>query len=233
MIRTTLQSALCLFLSPLLVAQQVAGNTRQEPPPAQSNQIRLPKGTWIPLVLLDPISSATARKGDTIRFAVARDIDAQGTVVIRRGTAASGIVTKVRKAVQGKRDGYVLFDLVNVKLTNGALPLTEHLSGRESNSGDGMCWGVASCVLLFIGMYAIYLPIISVKDLFDRSPRAPVSARDETKASCSPVWSAFTKTTDWIDHVQPDVPESAAEVEAKCPMSKDEFYRVAVAFQMR
>lgn len=236
--RTTLQSALCLSLSPLLVAQQVGTNTAQEPRenhPAStpSAQIEIPKGTWIPLVLLDPISSATARKGEIIKFAVARDIVAHGTVLIRRGTPASGIITKVRKAIEDKEDGYFVFDLVGVNLQNGVLPVTEHVSSRDIDSGDGMCWGVASCALLLVGMYLIFLPIVTVKDIFYRTPRPPVSARDETKETCSPIWSVFTETTKWVDDVQPERPETAVEVDAKCPMFKDDFYRVAMAFQMR
>jgi hypothetical protein len=231
MIRTTVQSALCLLLSPFLVAQQVAGGAMQTT--SQSDQrssvptqstITVPKGTKIPLVLLESLSSATARKRQLIRFAVARDVMANGTVVIRRGTRALGVVTKSRKAISGKKDGFFLFDLVNLTLPDGPRPITEYAGGGSSNDGDGWCYGFGSCLVLFVFMYAIYLPIVSMKDLFDRQPRPPVSATDETKAVCSPIW-AITKTTYPINIASianSDTLQPAAEVDATCPMSKDE-----------
>jgi len=78
MIRHTLQAALCIALSPLLVAQ----HTR---PLSKPVLVSLPKGTQLNLVLLETISSFTARKGQAIRLAVATDLMAGGCVVIPVG----------------------------------------------------------------------------------------------------------------------------------------------------
>ena len=237
MVRTTLQAALCLLLSPLLVAQQTPGSTGQAPdqnPSAttRSSKREIPKGTRIPLVLLDPLSSATAQKGQTIRFAVARDVVVDGTTVIRRGAAATGIVTKARKAVAGKRDGYVWFDLVSLTLPGGPLTITHYVQSESADGGDGWCWGFGSCLVLLVMMYTIYFPIQSVKDLFDRPHPSPISTNDETKAACSPTW-AVTKTIYAVRSTQSVTPLNAEGLDATCPMSKDEFHWVGAALELR
>lgn len=213
MIRTV-QSALCLLLSPVLVAQQVAGGVRQSTSESdqrssrsmQSSTVIVPKGTQIPLVLLESISSASARKRQLIRFAVARDVMANGTVLIQRGTAATGLVWKVQKAITGKRDGYVIFELVSLTLPDGPLPVSQYVSNGNDDGGDGWCYGFGSCLILFVFMYAICLPIVSVKDLFDRPHDPPVSAQDETKAACSPIW-AVTKKAYPVTITHSDTPQ--------------------------
>jgi hypothetical protein len=114
MIRKMLQSTLCLSLSPLLVAQQATGSGTSPIAPgsfptAQSKgaTITLRRGTIVALVPLETVSSATAQVGQTVRFAVGTDVKVDGVIVIPRGTSASTVVTYVRKAIGGKRDGIV------------------------------------------------------------------------------------------------------------------------------
>ena len=114
MIRSMLQSVLCLILCPLLAAQQAA-SSGQGPavpgslPTAQSEgaTITLPRGTIVPLFPLETVSSATAQVGQAIRFAVSADVVVNGTVVIPKDTPVSGVVTHARKAVPGRRDGRI------------------------------------------------------------------------------------------------------------------------------
>jgi hypothetical protein len=92
MIRELLPSALCICLSPLLVAQQAAN-------------VNIPKDTKIELVSLERVSSQNAIRGATVRFAVARDVAIGGVLLLPAGTPVSGIVTKVDRGVAGKRAG--------------------------------------------------------------------------------------------------------------------------------
>jgi hypothetical protein len=120
MIRWLLQSTLCLVLCPLLVAQQAAPPTASAdapqpsmPAPATDTPrplpefVTVPKGTEIELVMLDSLSSATNKRGDTIRFAVAKDVIVDGIVAIHAGTPVTGIVTAVKKMIPHKSSGQI------------------------------------------------------------------------------------------------------------------------------
>jgi hypothetical protein len=108
MIRRLLQSVLCIFLSPLLVAQQ-AGQTPVKPVPATPSNspsatpspaaITIPKGTKIELVSLNNVSSEFAVAGTPVRFAMAKDIVVNGVTVIHAGAPVTGFVTKAKRSV--------------------------------------------------------------------------------------------------------------------------------------
>jgi len=118
MIRKLLQAVLCLVLCPLLLAQPATTGGQQQPfpqpdqpatttAPAQPVTITIPKDTRVEFLLLDPVSSASSKPGDKIRFVVAENLIVNGVVAISAGTPAPGVVTKVTKAIPGKRDGRI------------------------------------------------------------------------------------------------------------------------------
>jgi hypothetical protein len=108
MIRRLLQSVLCIFLSPLLAAQQV-GQTPVNPDPATPSNdplatpspvaITIPKDTKIELVSLNNVSSEFAVAGTPVRFAMAKDIVLNGVTVIHAGAPVTGFVTKAKRSV--------------------------------------------------------------------------------------------------------------------------------------
>jgi hypothetical protein len=110
MIRWMIQTVLCLFLSPLLAAQQVASpdaasTSSQQDQPVQQTAARptlpefitIPKNTKIELVALDSVSSATATVGSDIRLAVVNDVMVNGVTVIHAGTPVTGTITNVKR----------------------------------------------------------------------------------------------------------------------------------------
>jgi hypothetical protein len=101
--RLMIQAALCVVFCPLLTAQQPVAPASA--PTEASNSNVLKKGTYVRLVLLETVSSATATKGQSVRMLVKEDVSADGVIVIPKGTSATGIVAWVRKAVPGKKDG--------------------------------------------------------------------------------------------------------------------------------
>lgn len=106
MTRKLLQSALCLFLSPLLLAQQNASP-------------RVPEDTKIELLALDSLSSNSAIAGTAVRFAVAKDVVVNGVIVFRAGAPVTGTVTKVVRSVAGKRDGFLGIRVREISLQGG------------------------------------------------------------------------------------------------------------------
>lgn len=91
MIRRLFQSAVCLALPPMLVAQQSA----------QVTSIRLEKDTEIHLRLDQDVSSASVREGDRVRYVVVDDVRVNGVIVIPAGAAAYQKVTLVQPAKNG------------------------------------------------------------------------------------------------------------------------------------
>ena len=57
---------------------------------------QLNKGTEVYLTFRQPVSSKTAKAGDTVKFTVTHDVmDSSGHVVIARGTPVMGVISKV------------------------------------------------------------------------------------------------------------------------------------------
>jgi hypothetical protein len=151
MIRKLLQSALCLGLAPLLVAQQVTSSIAAAP--EASKPTSLMKGEEVRLVLLEPVSSASAVKGQLVRMAVLKDVtDENGVVVIPKGTPAKDMVDGVIKAVPGKKDGRLSLRPVSVNPPNSA-PIA--LRNFEYGESDGL--GVAFAPLLPFCLIAMFV----------------------------------------------------------------------------
>ena len=98
----------------MLVAQQAISNDPGKNTPAKAATVTLRKGTVVALAVIDPVSSATAQKGQTARLALAEDVIVNGIVVIRRGAPAVGVVESVSKAIPGKHDGDLQIKLVSL-----------------------------------------------------------------------------------------------------------------------
>lgn len=100
MIRTTLQSALCFFLTPLLIAQQ--GGLTFPPKTAIANtaeapEITLRSGTAIDLRIAQAINSASAKVGDTVKFSLSEDLELDGKLIAPAGTLSIASVSRVRQ----------------------------------------------------------------------------------------------------------------------------------------
>ena len=107
MIRTTVQSALCLSLMPLLVAQQ--GGLTLPPKTAtvntaEASAIMLHKGTEISLQIAQDINSKSAKVGDTVRFSLSANLAVDGKVIAPAGTPCIASVSSVRQK-NVKHDG--------------------------------------------------------------------------------------------------------------------------------
>jgi hypothetical protein len=72
--------------------------------PAAASAGQLADGTMVHVRLLNPISSETSTRGQPLAFVVTRDVIVDGEVVIARGTHASGMIVKARRADWGAFD---------------------------------------------------------------------------------------------------------------------------------
>jgi hypothetical protein len=217
-IRTTLQSALCLCLAPLLVAQQAMSDNPGTNPPANAAIVTLRKGTVVALALIDPLSSATAQKGQTVRLALAEDVIVNGVVAIRRGATALGVIKSVSKAIPGKHNGYLQIEPVSFTPQDMS---SIALNGYTPPGGDDDC-SFGSCLLLLIP-YSIAGIVEAVKAPFRRhhSPVAqtPVAGKDFVLCPCSRIWGATVAASQIInampDPFQPS--QAAVDFDTVCP----------------
>ena len=117
-------------------------------PPATAPGV-LPKSVEVRFVLLDSLSSATAKKGQTVHFVVAQDVKVGEVIVIPRGTPAEGTVTHVRKGIPGKQDGSLQIEPRQIPLNDGSrLKLSRNRPGEDDCGDMGPCWGLATFVVV-------------------------------------------------------------------------------------
>jgi hypothetical protein len=186
MIRKMLQAILCITLCPLFVAQQAA-------PPVSvstvtSGPIVLKKQAGVSLLLLEAVSSATATEGQSVRMAVKEDVSTGGVVVIPRGTPATGVVVRARKAVLGKKDGSVSIEPVSVNPANSNPIALRHY--KYTLEDDGMCRGFLDCLPLIVAA-----PMYGVGDLIAYPFRKHhVAGEDEVLPACSEQWSVVARS---------------------------------------
>jgi hypothetical protein len=135
--------ALCVTASAQQSPEQSGGalNRSDAAPAAQTSPLLLPKGTPVEFFLLEGLSSATAKKGQIVRLAVAKDVSVDGVVVIPKGTPTEGKVATVHKGIPGKRVGEIDVRATGVPLGNGQrLRLQEYAPGEDGCGDMVHCW---------------------------------------------------------------------------------------------
>src|SRR5690606_10688136 len=104
------------------------------------DELTIPRGTRVPLMLLNSVSTKHAAPGDLIYLESVYPVVVDGRVVIPPGTYVSGSVTLARRPgkVKGKGELYVRFE--QMILPNGVirdlLGLVGSLDGRSPESFD-------------------------------------------------------------------------------------------------
>jgi len=224
MIRWLLQPALCLILCPLVAAQQIAppaasAAVPQNATPAPATAIHstgptitLRRGTTVSLILLETISSATAQVGQKKRYAVLEDVKVDGVIVIPKGTQASTVVTHVRKAIGGKRDGIVEDGPPSLILPDGSSIKLRNVIPPDSDAPGPV-------VLLFVVFSIASLPYW-FSHMFKAKHRAPVPGNDEILAPCGQSWEVATTKKVRINLAiltQTQPLHSTVDVDSVCP----------------
>jgi hypothetical protein len=93
--------------------------------------------TTVKLVLVDRLHSGSSREGDRINFRVDEDIaDANGQVLVRKGTAAYGTVTKSRRSKGFGRRGLLDFSVDYTTAVDGQRVPLRCNGGKSGKSGS-------------------------------------------------------------------------------------------------
>lgn len=163
MLRPSIQMALCICLSPVLAAQETT-EPQRAPADAQTavpspTMVRLAVDTQITLRLDQDVSSADAKVGDRVRFALAEDLTAEGRMVAPAGAFCYAVVRKARQQ-DSKSDGYLEFSDAELDLGHGqVIRFTDtRLHDRRTARAITIVAPVAGLPLLAIGN-AVSLPI--------------------------------------------------------------------------
>jgi hypothetical protein len=149
-IRTNLQSALCLCLAPMLVAQQTAepqsARYASQPTVMFPGEMVIPKGMRIELVSVENVSSATAKEKSLVRFALAKDLLVNGVTVLDAGTPVEGRVSRVRRGVPYRQWSELTITIRKIQIGNHA-----HIRLRSSDpeNPESMVDELAQCALVF------------------------------------------------------------------------------------
>ncbi len=208
MIRITLQAAFCVCFPSFLVAQQLTENGLGQTATANAPNVQtharpldIPRKTIVPLVPLESVSSATAYKGQLVRLAVKENVILNGSIIIPKGSPASGVISDLRKAVLGKRDGSLSIKPVSLTLPDGSLvTLRQHID----TGGDEVCEGFVGClpVAAIIAVSFPFAVAFSIASFFPRH-HASESGNDIMIGPCQTLWGS-TKTISRIKIAAPN-----------------------------
>jgi hypothetical protein len=116
--------------------QTPAGLKQREQPPQGS--VIIPKGTRVPLVLINSVSTKHAAPGDRVYLESVYPVAIEGKILIPPGTYVSGSVTEVKRPgrVKGRGELYVRFE--QMILPNGTIrDFTGRVGALDGRSPEG------------------------------------------------------------------------------------------------
>ncbi|MGA2906062.1 MAG: hypothetical protein ABSE36_00015 [Terracidiphilus sp.] len=139
MIRRLIPSALCIFLSPLLIAQQTAqqGTTSApQPAPPAPIPLQITLSHDAPILIVSPgdVPFAKIKPGTTIRFVIDRDVIVNGVKVFPASTPIEGVVEKVIHASRFQNRSAQMF----IRVGESASGTAANILLRCSNPVDNL-----------------------------------------------------------------------------------------------
>jgi hypothetical protein len=110
-------------------------------------EITIPDGTEVKLLLKNPLSSATAQPEQRVEFTASEAVVVRGVTVIEKGAAAVGHVTEAQPKKGFGRKGKLNFSIDIVQSVSG-----ENIRLRSSKTASGSdSYGTAGVVTLLTG----------------------------------------------------------------------------------
>src|SRR6516225_1306030 len=141
--------SILLLLPPGLLAEGGGNNIAQ---------VSIPDGTPVQLRLIRTVSSATAKTGDPLDFAVEKDVNVSGLTVVPEGSLAKGTVLSVKRRSILGIGGRVVYSVNSISLSSGETIAAHARKVAKGNSRVGrMLAGVAITGLLFLPAAPVFL----------------------------------------------------------------------------
>jgi hypothetical protein len=147
-------------------ASVLAAVIAMAPVAAQETPGQLPDGTRVPVRLMQRLSSATAKTGDTVTFVVLEDVKVGNQIVIKQGTPARGVIVEAEPKRRMGRAGklaYSLTETMSVDRQPIRLRATQQkISGGSSVGSTAVATGA---VAVFVPVAAPFVLLRKGKDL--------------------------------------------------------------------
>jgi hypothetical protein len=171
--RVILQSFLSLALCVLLAAPFGTAQTPASPSASVPEPLKVERDTKLELLLVEPLTSATAKKGQTVRLELANAWVVNGREILPKGAPAVGIVDSVQHPVPGKKSGHVAVVKGSIQLPSGKkVPLSLSMPDYWDCDGTNAC-------AVFAGLGAIVVgPFLAID--FVAHPKGTLSALRST-----------------------------------------------------
>lgn len=123
-------------------------------PTAPPENLVLPKGAEVPLVVTADVTSKKLAIGDTVPLALAQDLTVDGVVVAKKGTPAVATVIQVDGAGLVGQPGTITFAVHSLNIPGNMIPL----DGTETKEGQNKYKTVRSVSFVpFVGMSALFV----------------------------------------------------------------------------
>ncbi len=124
------------------------------PATAPPENLVLPKGVEVPLVVTADVTSKKLAIGDTVPMALAQDLTVDGVVVAKKGTPAVATVIQVDGAGLAGQPGTITFAVHSLDVPGNAIPL----DGTETKEGQNKYKTVRSVAIVpFVGISALFV----------------------------------------------------------------------------
>jgi hypothetical protein len=134
-------------------------------PSSPHKSVRISSADSFDLVLDEPLSSATAKKGQAVHMKLKEPWVAEGHFIAPAGTQVMGTVRRVERAIPGKRNGRVVITAGSIQLPSGkSVPLNIQMQDGEDCDDIGPCllvYGIGAIVEA--PLLAIELPVLLVE----------------------------------------------------------------------
>ena len=114
-------------------------------------EITIPAGTLIPVVLLESIGSKKSDDGDIFEYQIAEDFVYAGSIIVPKNTIARGEVLKAKKASILLKKGKLEVDFKSIEALDGTnIRLVMGEASEEENSRLGIAVGASIAGLIIL-----------------------------------------------------------------------------------
>lgn len=104
--------------------------------PLQGNVVMVPANTTFSAVVMSPLSSETAKIGDSVTFYLASDFYYSNHLIAGAGSRLNGMVLKAKKGGVGNRNGQIQIRFTNIVTPTGQMiPISAHI---QTSDGTGI-----------------------------------------------------------------------------------------------
>lgn len=139
--------SMCRILIALLCLVWAVGMAKAQTP---RKEIVVPRDTKVALRFTQPVSTATAKVGDVVRFETVEDVRINDTLIVQQGSPATGVIADVRPPRSRGRNAQLRISFQSVQAVDGSLvPLMPYRTPEEERiSGKAPGASVVGAIVL-------------------------------------------------------------------------------------